>query len=89
MELLPSWPSNNEPEVSTRTWVQSLTTLGMLKLQHRRELWCRSQTWLGSSIAVLWCRLAAAAPIPPLAWDPPCAVGTALKRKKKKKKITS
>ena len=34
----------------------------------------------------LWCRPAAVAPIRPLAWDPPYAVGTALKGKKKKKK---
>ena len=32
----------------------------------------------------LWCRLAAAAPIRPLAWEPPCAAGAALKSKKKK-----
>ena len=34
----------------------------------------------------LWCRLAATAPVRPLAWEPPCATGTALKRQKKKKK---
>ena len=34
----------------------------------------------------LWCRLAAAAPIQPLAWEPPYAVGVAIKSKKKKKK---
>jgi len=34
----------------------------------------------------LWCRPAAAAPIRPLAWEPPYAVSTALKRKKRKKK---
>ena len=38
----------------------------------------------------LWCRLAATAPIQPLAWEPPYAVGVALKKdqktKKKKKK---
>ena len=32
----------------------------------------------------LWCRLAAVAPIRPLAWEPPYATGTALKRQKKK-----
>ena len=32
----------------------------------------------------LWCRLAAEAPIGPLAWEPPYAVGTALKSKRKK-----
>ena len=56
---------------------------------------------LGSSIAVscgvgcrlvldpallwLWCRLAAAAPIGTLAWEPPYAVGVSLKKKKKKR----
>jgi len=35
----------------------------------------------------LWCRPAATAPIRPLAWEPPNAMGTALKRQKKKKKI--
>ena len=33
----------------------------------------------------LWCRLAAAALIHPLAWEIPYAVGAALKRQKKKK----
>ena len=31
----------------------------------------------------LWCKLVAVAPIRPLAWEPPCAVGAALKKKKK------
>ena len=31
----------------------------------------------------LWSRLAATAPVQPLAWDPPYAVGVALKRQKK------
>ena len=31
----------------------------------------------------LWYRLAATAPIQPLAWEPTCAVGMALKRPKK------
>ena len=30
----------------------------------------------------LWCRLAAAGPIQSLAWEPPYAIGVALKRKK-------
>ena len=33
----------------------------------------------------LWCRLAATAPIGPLAWEPPYAVGTALKTQNNKK----
>ena len=34
----------------------------------------------------LWCSLAAAALISPLAWEPPNAKGAALKKDKKKKK---
>ena len=42
----------------------------------------------GSDLVLLWlrCRPAAAAPIGPLAWEPPCAAGAALKRQKTKKK---
>ena len=35
----------------------------------------------------LWRRLASTAPIGPLAWAPPYAMGVALKRQKKKKKV--
>ena len=41
---------------------------------HCCELWCGSQIWLGPGVA------AAAAPIQPLAWEPPEATGTALKK---------
>ena len=37
--------------------------------------------WLGSCVAVV-CRQAATAPIQPLAWEPPYAVGAALKIQK-------
>ena len=33
----------------------------------------------------LWCRLAVAAPIRPLAWELPYAIGAGLKRQKRKK----
>ena len=38
----------------------------------------------GSDLALLllWCRLAAVAPIQPLVWEPPFVMGGALKRKK-------
>ena len=42
----------------------------MLRIRHCRELWCR---------------LEATVPIPPLAWEPPYAMGEALKKDKKKK----
>ena len=35
----------------------------------------------------LWCRLAAEAPIRPLAWETPYAMGAALERKKEKKTV--
>ena len=41
----------------------------------------------GSGIAVSWhCRLAAAAPIRPLAWEPPYAVGMDPRKEKEKEK---
>ena len=36
----------------------------------------------------LWCRLAAAAPIQPLAWKLPYAMGTAIKRKKNARSLS-
>ena len=45
----------------------------------------------GSDLALLWLWLAAVAPVGPLAWKPPFAVGAALKRQKtkdQKKKIS-
>ena len=35
-----------------RMWVQSLASLSVLRVQHCRELWYRSQTQLRSCIAV-------------------------------------
>ena len=51
-------------------WVRSLAWLSGLRIQ--RLLW-------------LWCRQVALAPVQPLAWEPPYAVGEALKSKKNKK----
>ena len=43
----------------------------------------------GSDLALLrlWCRTAAAAPVRPLAWEIPYAMGVALKRKREKVNI--
>ena len=69
--------------------VQSLALLSGLRIRHCCELWCRSQTWLGSHIAVaVLCavaphhRPAATAPIQPLARELLYAEGAALKRQK-------
>ena len=64
-----------------RLWVQSLASLSGLKIWHCHELWCRSQTRLGSGIAV------AVALIRPIAWEPPYAAGAALEKDKREKKI--
>ena len=74
--------------VSTRLQVRSLASLTGLRIRHCHELWCRSQMLLRFSIAVGWCRLAATAPIRPLAQEPPYAAEAALEKTKKKKKKT-
>ena len=67
--------------VSMRTQVWSLVLLCGLRIWCCYELWCRSQMRLRSSHSLwLWCRPAAMAPIWPLAWEPPYALGAALKR---------
>ena len=71
-----------------RLRVRSLPLLSGLTIQCCRELWCRSQTWLGSRVAVALA-LAATAPIRPLDWEPPYAMGASqemAKRPKRKKK---
>jgi len=44
------------------------------------DVYCRCS--LDMALLWLWCRLAAAALIQPLAWEPPYAAGVALKKKK-------
>ena len=63
-----------------RLQVQSLALFSGLRIRRCHELWCRSQTQLGSH------RLAAVAPIRPLAWEPPYAAGVALEKAKRQKK---
>ena len=67
--------------------VRSLASLSGLRIQCCLELWCRSKTWLGPSVAVAVCRPVAAAPIQPLAWELLYASGVALKSQKIKNKI--
>jgi len=72
-----------------RLRVPSLALLSGLGIRRCRELWCRLQTWLDPALLWLWHRLAATAPIRPLAWEPPCASGVAQEMaKRKEKKIT-
>ena len=51
-----------------------------LRLRRCREMWCRSQTRLGSCVAVALAWLVATAPIGPLAWKAPYAASAALKK---------
>ena len=55
-----------------------------LRIRRCCELWCRLQTRLDPALLWLWCRPAAVAPIPFLAWEPPYATGAALKTKTNK-----
>ena len=58
-------------------WVRDLALLGSVVYVGRTR---------GSDPMLPWRRLAATAPIGPLAWEPPCATGVALKRQKTKNK---
>ena len=71
---------------SMRTQVRSLTSLSALRIWCCCELWGRSQMRLRSELLWLCCSLAATTLIQPLAWEPPYATSTALKRQKRKKK---
>ena len=62
-------------------WVQSLVLLSGSGIQSYSELWCRSQTQLGSGIAVAVARPAGVALIQPLAWEHPYATSLVLKKK--------
>ena len=68
-----------------RMRVQSLASLSGLRIRLCLSCWvgCRR----GSDLALLWlwCRLAAAAPMRPLAWELPYAAGVALEQAKRPK----
>ena len=61
---------------SMRTQVQSLASLSELRIQCCHELWCS----LDPTLLWLWCRSVATAPIRPLAWELPYAVGVTKKK---------
>ena len=72
-------PTSNHEDVGL-----ILDSLSGLRIWLCRELWCRLQMRLGSTAWLwLWGRQAATAPVQPLAWEPPYAMGTAHKKKKK------
>ena len=69
--------------VSMRMQVQSLASLDRLKIQCCLDLSIGCKHGLDLVLLWLWCRLAAATLILPLAWEFPYDAGVALKRKKK------
>ena len=76
------------PLMSMRTKVRFLDSVGWgssivvsCGIGHRRSS--------DPTVLWLWCRLAAVAPIRPLAWVPPYAVGVALKQQQQQQKIAA
>ena len=69
--------------LSVRMWVRSLASLSGSGIWRCHELQCRSQTGLDPELLWPWCRPAATAPIGPITWEPPYAMGAPLKKKKK------
>ena len=68
--------------VSTRMRVWSLALLNGLRIWHCHEWWC------GSDLVLLWLwyRLTAITPNGPLSWEPPYAIGVALKRERERER---
>ena len=62
-------------------WVQSLALLSGLRIWCCPELGVGHRRGSDPALLWLWCGLAVVAPIRPLAWEPPYAVGVALKSK--------
>ena len=74
-----------------RLWVRSLALLGGLRISIAVSCGIGCRHGSDPAFLWLWSRLAATAPIRPLAWEPPYAVGAAqemAKRQKKKKSKT-
>ena len=73
--------------VTTMMRVQSLASLGGLRIWHCCELQCRSQTRLHPMLLSLWHRPVATALIWPVAWELPYSVGVSLKWHTQKKNL--
>ena len=73
-----------------RLQVRYLALLSGLRIQHCPSCGVGRRCGSDPTLPWLWCRLAAVALILPLAWEPPYAMGVALKKPKsqKKKKIS-
>ena len=74
---------------SMRTKVWSLASLSGLGIQHCRVLWCRTQTWLGSGVAVAVAQAGGYSSEDSWPGNLPSAEGVALKRLKQNWKTNS
>ena len=68
-----------------RMWVGYMALLSGLRIWSFCELWCRFRHGSDPMLLWLWQRPAATAPIRPLAWEPPYAMGAALEKAKSQK----
>ena len=71
---------------TTRLRAQSLASFSGVRICLRMSCGVGCRRSLDLALLWLWLSLAATALIRPLAWEPPYAMGTALKRQKAKKK---
>ena len=69
-----------------RMKVLSLASISGLRIRHSVDSYAVGGRHGSDPMLLwLWCKLAAVAPVRPLAWEPPCAESTVLKRQKTKK----
>ena len=81
----PSWLSSQQTQLaSMRMQVWSLTSISGLRIRHCPELWCRSQIWLESCVAVVYASNYRSNWT--LAWEPPYTVECGPKKTKRPKK---
>ena len=66
--------------------VRSLALLSELRIRRCQSCGVGRRRSLDPTLLWLWCRPAVTAPIQPLAWDPPYAMGVALEKAKRQKK---
>ena len=82
------WLSSLQTQVSMRMWVWSLASLTGLRIPCCHELWCRSQMWLESCVAVAAAKASSCSSslTPRLGTSTHCELGPKRTKKKKRKK---
>ena len=68
-----------------RLQARSLALLTELRIWRYYELWCRSQMWLGSGVAVALAQAGGYSSNWTPAWEPPHAAGAALEKTESQK----